>query len=429
MPHARWDWFNSGGRTRTERLRERILLSTARDISSEKLSVLSLFSGAGGMDVGLEAAGFEPIACLELEANARETLRLNRPDWNVPEDGDVLEAARELTPPDFDMNVGDLDLIAGGPPCQPFSTAAQWSSSGRKGMSDLRAETVHALLKLVRRFQPRALFLENVLGFVEGHHSALSTLKSGLAEINRDVGTSYSLEWQLLNSADYGVPQNRKRVIILAFRDGTAAAWPAPTHVGKQVTAMDAFAGLNEVDRPQATGKWKDLLPSIPEGHNYQWLTSHGGGEEVFGYRTKYWNFLLKLARNAPSWTLSASPGPSTGPFHWENRPLTPRERLRLQSFPDDWNLTGDLRQQIRLSGNATPALLAELVGRAIRSHLGSEIVGSLTLEIARQNHAYSGLPVFAVPAGFRMLIGEKAPHGGTGHGPAPRPIPAQVLP
>lgn len=388
------------------------------------LQGISLFSGAGGMDIGLEAAGFNALLSLELDGNAAATLRANRPDWNVADDGDVVSAATRFDPSDFSLERGELDLISGGPPCQPFSSAAQWASSGRLGMQDLRADTVHGLLDMVERFLPRAVLLENVKGFVAGQNAALPAIEQRLATINRRDKTNYRVEWKVLNAADFGVPQNRRRAIVVILQDGKPFEWPAPTHENDPITSWDALAELKEEDLPSATGKWTALLPSIPEGFNYQWLTSEGGGPELFGYRTKFWNFLLKLDRGQPSWTLPASPGPSTGPFHWENRPLSPNEMLRLQSFPVTWQLTGDRRQQTRLAGNATPPLLMEVMGRALMQHLTGEqnTRESLpTLTIRHSKKSKARLPLAPLPASFEHLIGTKPQHAGAGKGPAPR--------
>src|SRR3712207_2104614 len=108
------------------------------------------------------------------------------------------------------------------------------------------------------------------------------------------------------------------------------------------------------------TGKWADLMPSIPEGRNYLWHTSRSGGLPLFGWRTRYWNFLLKLAKDQPSWTIQAQPGPATGPFHWESRKLSAAELGRLQTFPDGL-VYGCTRAGVqRLAGNAVPSALAE---------------------------------------------------------------------
>jgi DNA (cytosine-5)-methyltransferase 1 len=375
----------------------------------------------------LEAAGFATRACLEIDPFCAQTLRDNRPDWEQLDSKDVTVAAAELEPKDLGLKATELDLIAGGPPCQPFSMAAQWASTGRRGMDDDRAQTVVAMLDLVDKFLPKALLIENVAGFLRGEISASPFIHERLAEINAKHGTIYTLRAQIIDSADYGVPQRRNRVIGIATRDGRAMPMPTPRFVHEPIRAWDVLADLRETDLPPAQGNYAGLLPSIPEGSNYQYLTARGGGEELFGYRTRYWSFLLKLAKDLPAWTLAASPGPSTGPFHWDNRPLTARESLRLQSFPDEWNLAGPYRQQIKQAGNATPPLLAEVIGRALLAHLNDEPVNGddepkpTLLRERRPGAVPPPVPPVPVPESYHHLRGSKTAHPGTGKGPKPR--------
>ena len=379
------------------------------------------------MDLGLEAAGFEPVACLEIDGPARSTLIANRPTWPVHEVGDVVAAARWTDLGGLVSEQNRLDLIAGGPPCQPFSVAGQWSSNGRLGMEDDRAATVHALLDLFERLLPRAVLLENVQGFVSGPTSALSEIEQRVNRVNSAHGTRYSVHWRLVNAADYGVPQNRRRVVVI-LADGFEWEWPEPAFKEQPLTAWDALWDLTEEPTtiPRPKGRWTALLPSVPEGHNYQWLTHEGGGEALFGYRTRYWSFLLKLSRHRPSWTLPASPGPSTGPFHWDNRPLSVREMLRIQSFPDSWVLSGAYREQVRQAGNATPPALAEVMGLRIAQLLtGTAGPIEQTLVRARAATTVVETPPVAIPATFRTLVGKYEPHKGTGLGPSPRLGPA----
>ncbi|WP_409059677.1 DNA cytosine methyltransferase [Streptomyces sp. SYP-A7185] len=391
--------------------------------------VLSLFSGAGGLDLGLERAGLATIACLETDGDAQAVLRANRPSWWLPANGDVAAAASWLDPAALGLKRGDLDLIAGGPPCQPFSKAAQWNRAARAGMRDPRAQSIHGMFDLIDAFLPKALLLENVSGFLQGKESAVDVVMERLDEINRKNSTNYSLSWEIVDSADYGVPQHRQRAIAIAYREGQAVQLPRPTHLGKPVRSWDALWDLNEEKKPEPSGYWSGLLPSIPEGSNYLHHTARGNGEEIFGWRTRYWSFLLKLAKDRPSWTLPASPGPSTGPFHWENRPLSVREQARLQSFPDAWRFSGMERVQRRVVGNATPPLLAEVLGRSIVAQLGlgedEERVQLMsrrpTLLRSRRRLIPSEGPVLAVPDAYREHIGAKAAHPGHGRGPSPR--------
>lgn len=386
------------------------------------LPVLSAYTGLGGLDLGLEHAGFATVACLEVDPAALTALRRNRPAWRLLAPGDVAQAGRHLRPADLGLAQGDLAILAGGPPCQPFSKAAQWHPSSRAGMSDPRSHSLHGVLDLVDHFLPDVLLLENVAGFLHGPSSAHSLLEQGLAVVNRRHGTAYELLHRVLDAVDYGVPQRRQRAIAVAVRSGRTLQWPAATSTHSPVRCWDAIGGLPEADLPSPTGQWAGLLPSIPEGKNYQWHTDRGGGEPLFGYRTRYWSFLLKLARDQPSWTLPASPGPSTGPFHWDNRPLSTTELLRLQSFPGDWLVPGNRQTQTRLVGNATPPLLAEVMGRAIAAQrYGAELPPTPSLAVDRAALVPPPVPPTPVPVAYLRRRGQHAPHPGAGLGPAPR--------
>ncbi|WP_141925631.1 DNA cytosine methyltransferase [Haloactinospora alba] len=392
--------------------------------------MLSLFTGAGGLDIGLERAGLSTIAALETDEDAKAVLRDNRPGWRLVGDGNVETADRWLTPRGLGLEVGELEVLAGGPPCQPFSKAAQWSSSARGGMMDRRSACVYGMLSLLETFLPHALLIENVSGFLNGRGSAGPLIKERLRGINARHGTHYQLASSVVDAADHGIPQHRRRAIAIAYRDdGLEPRLPEPTHSDAPVRAWDVLADLSSDEKPEPHGRWAGLLPSVPEGRNYLYLTARGGGEELFGWRTRFWSFLLKLAKDRPSWTLPASPGPSTGPFHWENRPLSVWEQMRLQSFPDEWHIDRPFRVGRRLVGNATPPLLAELLGRCLVRDLGlgtpearsRTLLERPTLLWSHRTDVPPPCPPLPVPTEFREHIGSHEAHPGEGLGPAPR--------
>lgn len=297
-----------------------------------------------------------------------------------------------------------------------------WASNAWAGFEDDRAKPLVGFLKLVESFLPRLVVMENVPGFLTGPRSVDWVVTEAFESVNHRTGSNYRVSSAVLDAADYGVPQRRRRAIIVAIRDGAEMIWPEPTHTDEPVRAWDAIYNLTEDDVPPAVGKWAQLLPSIPEGSNYLWHTSRGGGLPLFGYRTRYWSFLLKLAKDQPSWTLPAQPGPSVGPFHWDNRPLTTKEALRLQSFPVDWSVEGTRREQVRQIGNATPPLLAEVIGRALLTFVDQETFDEpLTFEIARRASVPSAAPPKEVPPQFLHLVGTHPDHPGAGAGPRPR--------
>jgi DNA (cytosine-5)-methyltransferase 1 len=394
-------------------------------------NVLSLFTGAGGLDLGLEAAGFRTRLCVECDPVALDTLAYNRPNWSLSEDRDVVSFSKDPHPSLLKAGLGakDVDVLAGGPPCQPFSKAAFWTKSGPRRMRDPRAyRTLHAYLRVVEKLKPRVLLLENVSAFAsQTRNEGYRTIRAGLAAINRRSGTNYIPHLFQINAADYGVPQLRERVLMLAAVNGGQFQMPAATHGPKSAsaqpftTAWDALGGDSPREHNlEVSGRWGDLLASIPEGNNYSWHTPRGRGIPLFGWRTRYWNFLLKLARNRPSWTISASPGPASGPFHWDNRLLSIEELLRLQTFPDEFKVLGNRRAAQRQIGNAVPPALAEVVGLAIRAQLfgAKNADRAASLVPARRSPSTVRLRRSRVPARYLPLAGAHPEHPGVGRGP-----------
>lgn len=398
-------------------------------ISESGLNVVSLYTGAGGLDLGFEAAGFQTRVAVEMDKHARETLRANRPNWKQPEGGDVLR----LTPQDL-LNIGGLapgeaDVLMGGPPCQPFSKSAFWVAGSTKRLDDPRARTLGAMLEFAEALLPRVLVIENVRGIAyREKDEAAKLVEERLAEINERHHTRYKVSIAYLQATDFGVPQIRERAFLVAFRDGQHFEAPVPI-TGPNLehpiaTTWDAIGEMNiteaELKQLKPRGKWGELLGSIPEGQNYLWHTDRGQGLPLFGWRTRYWSFLLKLAKDKPAWTIQANPGPATGPFHWDGRALSVAEMARLQSFPLGYSFVGDYRAARRQIGNAVPPALAEAVARRIVSTLqGTPYCPQVHLAVPDKGPAPPPTPARDVPAKYRQLIGDHKAHPGPGKGPA----------
>ncbi|SEP22584.1 DNA (cytosine-5)-methyltransferase 1 [Methylobacterium sp. UNC300MFChir4.1] len=393
---------------------------------------ISLFSGAGGLDLGFEAAGFRTVVALELDARCVETLRANRP-WPVIERDIAKVTTKELLRTGG-LKPGQADVLIGGPPCQPFSKAGFWATGQARRLDDPRASTLDHYLRVLAEAQPRAFLLENVegLGF-RGKDEGLRLIRDALSTINAATGSRYSASVAVLNAADYGVPQLRRRLFIVGAREGSQFRFPSPTHADplsldlaanseRWRTAWDALHDVDEANDPmlQMKGKWAALMPSIPEGQNYLWHTARGGGEPLFGWRRRYWSFLLKLAKDQPSWTLAAQPGPATGPFHWSGRRLSAREMARLQTFPENISFAGSLADAQRQLGNAVPSLLAEVIARAIREQLlGLPVTPEepmLAVRVAPKPAPPPSQPT-KVPPAYHALRGDHDAHPGTGQG------------
>ncbi|MCK6573830.1 DNA cytosine methyltransferase [Myxococcota bacterium] len=388
--------------------------------------VVSLFSGAGGLDYGLEAAGFETSVCIERDPTCCRTLTRNRPAWQVLE-ADIFEVSSDRIAAFAGVQRGELPLLAGGPPCQPFSKAGYWHRGDALRLADPRAATLTAYLRVLEDLLPRAFLLENVEGMAfSGKSEGLQLVEAGAAAIGERTGAKYSLSAQVLDAADFGAPQARRRLFVVGRRDGPAFEFPEPTHGPERGerhrTAWDALADLDDIEHQglEVRGRWGALLPSIPEGQNYLWHTERGGGSPLFGWRTRYWALLLKLAKARPSWTLQAQPGPATGPFHWKNRRLSPRELMRLQTFPDDVELAGDLMAAHRQVGNAVCSVVAERLGREIARQVLEVANDSVPLRLVPQ--ARPDVPaaerVEPIADRYLPLAGVHAAHPGTGLGP-----------
>lgn len=399
------------------------------------METLSLFTGAGGLDIGLDAAGFRVKACVEIDEDARNTINLNRPKWNLLTEGNIHAYRSQELLAAANIRRKQLTLISGGPPCQPFSRSGLWTNSGAQRFDDPRASTIQKYLQLIEDALPEVFLLENVKGLMSGGgNDTLRLFSRALNRINKRNKTRYELSILHVNAADCGVPQIRHRVFLVGHRGGRKMEGPTRTFCDPAKpsddlptwrTAWDALADLDEpnlITELSVNGKWGTLLPSIPEGKNYLWHTPQSEGMPLFGWRTRYWTFLLKLAKNYPSWTLQASPGTATGPFHWNNRRLTVNEIARLQTFPDEHKFVGSYSAARRQLGNAVPCAMAELMGLEIRRQLFNERVRrSLSLIPEKQKRCPPPEPTKRVPRRFFSLRGEHAVHPGSGLGPQPR--------
>jgi len=362
--------------------------------SAPALRAFSLFTGAGGLDLGVEASGYDVVYAIENDATAVETLNRNRDVWfpTLPEVEplDITTLNPRAVMKEAGVRRGEIDLLVGGPPCVAFSKSGFHLEYKRDGR-DPRAGLLGDYLRFLEALRPQAYLLENVFGLAYRNQSAafFDSLLTGIRELG------YSVTYEVLNTADYGVPQNRQRLFIVGCRDGQQLSLPAPTHWGEHerrrppehvsellphMTAGEALDGL--VTEPEAqesvNGKYGHLLPEIPPGRNYLHYTEHEGHPNpLFKWRSRYWTFLLKLDPERPASTLQGQPGPYVGPFHWDNRRLRVPELKRLQGFPDDYEFAGS-RRDIQLQvGNSVPPPLVAHIATAIRDQLaGIEVVG-----------------------------------------------------
>ena len=338
---------------------------------------ISLFAGAGGLDLGAAQAGFTIASAVEINADASDTLEKNfhsestsviRDDITTVSTDEILERGG--------FREGDRPaLLIGGPPCTPFSKSGFWLEWKRAGL-DPAASLLQEYTRVLREARPRAFLLENVYALTYNNKQSRPAFERLLREIDE---AGYDCNWQVLNAADYGVPQARPRLIIVGVEKGnTVPELPAPTHTGKwerratghkegmpHVTVGEALADLRTVPEEGEVvgGRFGHLLAEIPPGDNYLYYTEkRGHPKPLFEWRSRYWSFLLKLDPNRPSPTIQAQPGPYVGPFHWENRRLRVAELRRLFGFPDDYEFVGSRASVQAQLGNCVPPLLARQV-------------------------------------------------------------------
>lgn len=329
-----------------------------------KPAVVGLFSGSGGLDIGLERSGFRIGASIEIDPMRCRTLKANRASWTV-----ICNDTRPITGKDIKSatSLDEVDLIAAGPPCQPFSKSAYWVTEGKVRDTE-RARLIFEPARLAGELGARAVLIENVPGLCYKYARPLLDL---LLKKLESIG--YSTAWAVVNAADYGVPQLRRRLIVVGMRDSIPRIAQPTVVDGYHMTAGEAIGDLDNgcVDASEVIrGKHGRLLHLIPPGQNYIYLTERGGGVPHFRYRSRYWSFLLKLSPDLPSWTISAQAGPNTGPFHWRSRKLRISELKRLQTFPDDWIFCGSDAKVRRQIGDAVPPLLAQRLGEEIIKQL-----------------------------------------------------------
>lgn len=317
----------------------------ARQMQTDGLSSLELCAGAGGQALGLEAAGFDHVGLVEIDTDCCNTLRLNRPDWRVFE--------QDL----WDFAAGDvsefrgLDLLAGGLPCPPFSIAGK-----QLGERDER-NLFPAALQLVEKIQPRAVLIENVRGFLS---AVFEDYRKHLVRRFDDLG--YKADWRLLNASDFGVPQLRPRVAIVALRKDLAPLfeWPAvlahnPRTVGKAIGDLMAERGWHGAKRWQEQAD--EIAPTIVGGSK-----KHGGPDLGPTRARAAWASLGVNGKSIAEW----APDPD---FCGMPRLTVPMVG-RIQGFPDDWHFSGKKTAAYRQVGNAFPPPVAKAVAVQILSAL-----------------------------------------------------------
>ena len=332
-----------------------------------KKKCIELFAGAGGLALGLEKAGFEEIGLIEIDKKACDTLRLNRPNWNVIEE-DIVEFSKKDLLKEFNLKKGELDLLSGGYPCQSFSYAGK-----RLGIEDVRGTMFYYYAEFLKQLQPKMFLAENVKGLTT--HDGGKTLETML-DVFKELG--YEVEWKVLDAWDYGVAEKRQRVVIIGTRadlkDTVKFEYPKP-HEYKPVL-RDILQNVPESEGAKYPEKKKKVFDLVPPGGYWRDLPDDVARDYMKscyfmgGGRT---GIARRLSWNEPSLTLTCSPMmKQTDRCHPdESRPFTTREYARIQSFPDSWQFAGKMNDIYKQIGNAVPVELAKNVGESIIKALG----------------------------------------------------------
>ena len=319
-------------------------------------TVLELFAGAGGMALGLEQAGLETIGLYEIDNNCFSTLQHNRPDWNVVH-ADVSKVSfREI----------EADVVVGGFPCQAFSYAGK-----KLGFEDTRGTLFFEFARAVKEINPKLFIAENVAGLVS--HEKGKTLET-MINVLEELG--YQIQWKILNSVNYLVPQKRRRIFIVGTKPSLEYNFPEP--IDEILTLSDALK-----DVPLSTGqsyseKRFKILDLIPPGGSWVDLPlelqkEHLGASFYSGGGKR--GMARRISWDEPCLTLTTSPAQKqTDRCHpEETRPFTTREYARIQTFPDEWEFIGSMSSIYKQIGNAVPVRLAKSIGEEIIISINNE--------------------------------------------------------
>lgn len=362
-----------------------------------KNRVVSLFSGGGGLDLGFKQAGYNIVWAIDNDKNAVATYKENIGNHIVCEDINKIDLE----------DIPVADIIIGGPPCQSFSLA------GKRNVEDARGQLVWRYITIIAKLQPKAFVFENVVGLLSAKDSDGNKIIDLLKNEFKKIG--YNINLQIMNAADYGVPQKRRRVIIVGLLDNEFFEFPKPTHNMYGTNGLIKYVSVSEAldDLPMAGASIELLSTKIPTTiyqklmHDIDLITEHtipqmseldkyiisyvkpGGNykdipksveskrikrlQKEGGHTTCYG----RLDPQAPAYTINTyfnRPNVGCNIHYREARLITVREALRLQSFPDSYRLISSTKQgKNMIVGNAVPPLLAQVIAECLKKYVGEE--------------------------------------------------------
>ena len=318
--------------------------------SEDDITAIELFAGAGGAALGLEQAGINTLLHVEFDKVCCETLKLNRPNWNV-----VCEDVHNVN---FTPYKGKVDIVSGGFPCQAFSYAGK-----KLGFEDTRGTLFHELARCIKEVEPKMFFAENVRGLVSHDHGRTLTI---ILDVFESLG--YRVDFKIMNACYYGVGQKRERIVIIGIRKDLDICFEYPEPEEKWTTLREALKNCPSSPGEEYSERKRKVMELVPPGgcwvdlpeevaKDYMGKSYYSGG----GRR----GMARRISWDEPSLTLTTSPSQKqTERCHPdETRPFTVREYARIQSFPDSWSFCGGIGDQYKQIGNALPVEMARRIG------------------------------------------------------------------
>jgi DNA (cytosine-5)-methyltransferase 1 len=342
-------------------------------MSSNDTIAISLFSGAGGLDLGCHMAGVEVISAVDFDLDSTKTMMANEEFKNcLVQHSDVKDLSIDTLRGLINERKPRKVIVIGGPPCQPFSKNGYWVKNENRLSSNDPRNMIDEYFRIVEEIQPDGFLLENVESILH------PTNKNAVESIENHIyRLGYTFKLVRTNALDFGVPQKRKRVFFIASKKKLNGEMPERTHCPpseveffphlkpykKVGEVIQKFASVKYFEEQEVAtkGTYYNDLVEVPPGKNYLVLTEKAGyPNPKFVYGKRFWNFLLKLHPDEYSWTIPAQPGPWVGPFHWDNRRLRVPEIAAIQSFPEGYKFHGSRRSIQKQIGNAVPPLLGK---------------------------------------------------------------------
>ncbi|WP_347320736.1 DNA cytosine methyltransferase [Rossellomorea sp. RS05] len=350
---------------------------------TQELRAISLFSGAGGFDIGSHMANVPVVFSVDIEKDCVETLKLNDIfKYTKKVHGDLFNISSDEIKDSLGEKFKGKFILIGGAPCQPFSKNGYWvTNKVRKGIDDPRALLVNEYLRVLIDTKPDGFVFENV-------ESLLHPTNRVIVDSFLEIASSEGFETKVVraNALDYGVPQKRRRLFLIGTKGTFKTEEPVKTHFPADIANSEnlpSYVNVGEVmseydeeeyfEEQELTsgGTYHEELREVPPGMNYKALTAWAGyPNPKFVADKRFWNFLLKLHPEKPSWTITAQPGPWVGPFHWNSRRLRVPEISAIQTFPKDYLFYGSRRSIQKQIGNAVPPLMAKAMINFLKESL-----------------------------------------------------------